>query len=221
MVFCKTHRPGGESMKNYNWIDIEELPVRANLKVVRINDPDYGMTQDEINDRDEFIRCFILQDFEAILRVPAQRLERDFFIENWEESAFNTIDYFRDYPQNRFYRYAYRMRKIMEQVEHLAILHSCISDPEGRKRTQRRYKNLVEEEFRNKALGLISRYKMVSDEQIKDRIRAKVAKLNRRIMQCKRVWEQYAPTTFENGTAFSSHSKCGTPIGPIEHSRKA
>ena len=114
MVFCKTHRPGGESMKNYNWIDIEELPVRANLKVVRINDPDYGMTQDEINDRNEFIRCFILQDFEAILRVPAQRLERDFFIENWEESAFNTIDYFRDYPQNRFYRYAYRMRKIME-----------------------------------------------------------------------------------------------------------
>ena len=201
-------------MKNYNWIDIEELPVRANLKVVRINDPDWGMTQDEINDRDEFIRCFILQDFETILRLPAQKLESDFFIENWEESAFNTIDYFRDYPQNRFYRYAYRMRKIMEEVQHLAILHSCISDPEGRKRTQRRYKNLVEDEFRNKALGLISRYKMVSDEQIKDRIRVKVAKLNRRIMQCKRVWEQYAPPLLKMGPPFRVIQSVELPLVP-------
>ena len=198
-------------MKNYDWIDIEELPVRANLKVVRTNDPNWGMTKDEIDDRNEFIRCYILQDFEAILRLPVQKLERDFFIENWEESAFNTIDYYRDYPQNRFYRYAYRIRKIMEEVQHLAILHSCISDPEGRKRTESRYKNLVEDEFRNKAVALISRYKMVSDEQIRNRIRGKVAELNRRIMQCKRVWEQYAPPLlkwdrfFESLQVWNSH----------------
>jgi hypothetical protein len=190
-------------MKNYDWIDSEELPVRADLKVVRINDPDFGLTQDEIDDRDEFIRCYILQDFEAILRLPVQRLESDFFIENWRESAFNTIDYYRDYPQNRFYRYAYKIRKIMEEVKHLAILYSCISDPEGRIRIQSRYKNLVEDEFRNKAVALISRYKMVSDEQIRNRIRSKVAELNERIMQCKRVWEQYAPP-FKMGPLFES-----------------
>jgi hypothetical protein len=40
-----------------NWIDKDELPVRADLYVAKINDPDYGMTQDEIDDRNEFIRC--------------------------------------------------------------------------------------------------------------------------------------------------------------------
>ena len=41
-----------------NWIDKEELPVRADLQVAKINDPDYGMTQEEIDDRNEFIRCY-------------------------------------------------------------------------------------------------------------------------------------------------------------------
>jgi hypothetical protein len=188
-------------MNSHDWIDSEELPVRADLKVVRINDPDYGLTQDEINDRDEFIRCYILQDFEAILRLPAQRLEHDFFIENWRESAFNTIDYYRDYPQSRYYAHAYRLRKIMEQVEHLAILHSCISDTEGRKRAESRFKKLVDDEFKDKAVALINRYKREADKQTRERIKAKVAELNTRIRQCKKVWEQHAPTTFENGTA--------------------
>jgi hypothetical protein len=40
-----------------SWIDKEELPVRAELQVAKTNDLDYGMTQDEIDDRNEFIRC--------------------------------------------------------------------------------------------------------------------------------------------------------------------
>ena len=43
-----------------NWIAEEELPVRANLKVIRRNDPDYGLTEEEIQDRNEFIRCLQL-----------------------------------------------------------------------------------------------------------------------------------------------------------------
>jgi hypothetical protein len=34
-----------------NWIDEEKLPVSADLQVAKINDPDYGMIQDEIDDR--------------------------------------------------------------------------------------------------------------------------------------------------------------------------
>ena len=78
-------------------IDPNEIPIRANLKVLHINDPDFGMTEDEINDRNEFIRCYILKDFEAILTIPA-KYKKDFFIENWEQSAFNTEDYYRLYP---------------------------------------------------------------------------------------------------------------------------
>ena len=60
-----------------NWIDENELPVRSDLKVVNINDPDYGMTQDEIDDRNEFIRCYILSCFEALLTIPQQKYEYD------------------------------------------------------------------------------------------------------------------------------------------------
>ena len=56
-----------------NWIDKEELPVRADLQVVKIKDPDYRMTQDEIEDRNEFIRCYILSGFEALLTIPVKK----------------------------------------------------------------------------------------------------------------------------------------------------
>ena len=49
----------------------EDLPVRANLKVIRINAPDYGLTDDEIQDRNEFIRCYLLNELgAALLRRP-------------------------------------------------------------------------------------------------------------------------------------------------------
>ena len=78
-------------------IDQNELPVRANLKVIHLNDPDFGMTEDEINDRNEFVRCYILKDFEAILSIPI-KYEKEFFIDNWQHSAFNTEDFYRLYP---------------------------------------------------------------------------------------------------------------------------
>ena len=53
-----------------SWIDQEELPVRANLKAIRKNDPDYGLSQDEIMDRNEFVRCYLLQDYELLLMIP-------------------------------------------------------------------------------------------------------------------------------------------------------
>ena len=115
-----------------NWIDENELPVRADLQVVKINDPDYTMTQDEIEDRNEYIRCYILSGFEALLTIPVKKLESDFFVENWEESAFNTEDYYRMYPNTGFNRYSFRIKKILQEVEHLAILYSCISDNQGR-----------------------------------------------------------------------------------------
>ena len=94
------------------WIDDDELPTRASLKVIRLNDPDYGMTQDEIDNRNEFIKCYIQRDFEALLMIPVEKIERDFFIDNWEESAFNTEDFYRLYP-GTFNKYAYKIKKIM------------------------------------------------------------------------------------------------------------
>jgi len=176
-----------------NWIDENELPVRADLQVVKINDPDYTMTQDEIEDRNEYIRCYILSGFEALLTIPVNKYESDFFIENWEESAFNTEDYYRMYPKMGFNRYSFRIKKILQEVEHLAILYSCISDNQGRQRTFNRYKTLVDKEFRNKALFLIGKYRITNDSEERLALREKISEMNKRILQCKKIWEQYAP----------------------------
>ena len=176
-----------------NWIDEDELPVRADLKVVKINDPDYGMSQDEIDDRNEFIRCYILSGFEALFTIPQQKFEGDFFVEDWQDSAFNTEDYYRMYPNMGFNRYSFRIKKILQEVEQLAILYSCISHSQGRQRTFNRYKNLVDKEFRNKALFLAGRCRITNDSQKRIEIGEKISELNKRILQCKKLWEQHAP----------------------------
>ena len=175
------------------WIDEESLPNPATLKVIRKNDPWYGMSEEEVEDRREFIRCYINKDFEILLQIPIPPRENEFWFTSYQdflESAFNTYDYQKD--QRPFNKYAYRIKKIMEEVKDLAILHSSISQPEGKANTLRRFENLVENEFRDRLLGLVERYQRLMDEEKRYPIRRKIAELNRRILQCQKIWEQYA-----------------------------
>ena len=100
--------------------------------VVRKNDPDYGFSDDEIQDRIEFIRCYLLNDYQVLLMIPRQDYEDDFFVQDClvmddNYSAFNTVDFKNTLrPLNK---YGYAIKKIMEHVKDLAIMHSCISHP--------------------------------------------------------------------------------------------
>jgi hypothetical protein len=174
-------------------IDEEELPVSAYLKVIRESDPDYGMTQDEVMDRNEFIRCVILKGFETLRMIPMQTFENDFFVEDWQESAFNTQDFLRLHPQAPFNKYAYKIKKVMEKVKDLAIYHSCISSPQGRKNVWMRYKSLVESEFEGRAKFLSHKLQNTKTQAQREQINGRILELNKRIMQCKKIWEQYAP----------------------------
>ena len=179
-----------------SWISEEEVPVRANLKVLRQNNPNHGLTEDEIKDRQEFIRCHLLSEFELLTTIPKQENEDDFFIadctvDDPEYSAFNTVDYQR--TQRPFNKYHYAMKKIMERVRDLATMHSSISDGKGRQETYRRYEALVDREFRDRLLGLADRYKVEADEERRYWMKRKIAELSRRIMECKRIWARYAP----------------------------
>ena len=134
-----------------NWIDEKELPIKANLEVVWRNDSNYGLTEDEIHDRNEFIRCHLLSEFQLLIMIPKQDKKDDFFIadctvDNSEYSAFNTVDFQK--TQRPFNKYAYAMKKIMERIKELAIMHSSISDEDGRRATYQRYEVLVDREFR-------------------------------------------------------------------------
>jgi hypothetical protein len=151
------------------------------------------MSEEEVEDHKEFIRCYLLKDFELILQIPIQPRENDFWTPNhpdFLESAFNTWDFQR--TQRPFNKYAWGIRKVLEQVRDLAILHSSISQAEGRANIQKRYENLVDNEFRDRLQGLFQRYQKAWTEEQGYEIKKKIAELNRRILQCQKIWQQYA-----------------------------
>ena len=179
-----------------SWIAEEELPVTAQLKVIRQNGPDYGLTEDELDERNEFVQWYLLQDYVPLLAVPRQASEAGFFIPevdvtSAEYSAFNTHD-FQD-GLKPFNKYGYAMKKIMERVRDLAILHSSLSSEEGRLNMQRRYEAFLEAKFRGRLAYLIERCQMTDDPDRKLELKQKIAELTRRIMEAKRIWERYAP----------------------------
>ena len=179
-----------------NSIDENELPVSARLKVIRTNNPNYGLTEDEIQDRNEFIFCYLMKDYSLFRMIPKQEKENDFFIADFdvndsEYSAFNSIDFQR--MLKPFDKYGYAMKKIMERVKDLALLYSVISATEGRKNTYQRFESLLEIEFRSRLMSLIKRYNETASHEKKFLLKGRIGELNRRIIEAKKIWEQHAP----------------------------
>jgi len=174
----------------------EELPVRAGIKVVRRNSSDYGLSEDEIADRNEFIRCYLAREFELLMMIPSPAQEENFFIPDYHASddaysAFNTHDFQRTLKP--FDKFGYAMKKIKERVEAIAILHSVISREEGRENTFRRFNALVEFEFREPLFSYVDRYKAAKTDEQRQRLKQKIGELNRRILEAKKAWERLAP----------------------------
>jgi len=179
-----------------NFIPEEELPVRAGIKVIRRNGPDYGLSEDEIADRHEFIRCHLAREYELLMMLPVETEGNDFFVSDFHVtdeaySAFNTVDFQR--TQKPFDKYGYAMKKIMGRVQDLAILHSVISHEKGRENTLERFKSLVELEFRERLFRYIDRYKAAKTDDQKVSLKQKIGEMNRRMIECKKIWEQFAP----------------------------
>lgn len=181
------------------YIPEEELPVRAGLKIERQNDPDYGLSQDEIMDRAEFVRCYLLREYELLMMIPAEAGEDDFFVPDFHVaddgySAFNTVDFQRN--MKPFDKYGYAMKKVMERVKALATLHSCINREEGRQNIIRRFDSLIEFEFREPLFRYVSRFREAKTDEQKEKLKRKIGDLNRRIIEAKATWEQFAPIAF-------------------------
>jgi hypothetical protein len=178
------------------YIPEEELPVRTGIRVERQSDPDYGLSDDEIADRNEFIRCYLLREFEFLMMLPGSEDESGFFIPDCHVtddaySAFNTIDFQKTIKP--FDKYGYAMKKIMDRVKALAILHSSISREEGRQNIVRRFNSLIEFEFREPLFSNVDRFKAAKTEEQKERLKRKIGDLNRRILEARTTWERYAP----------------------------
>lgn len=180
-----------------NCIPEESLPPRAGLKVIRSTDPYYGLDADEIQDRIEFIRCYLMREFEVLLLIPKQEKKDDFFVPDITTvdpgySAFNTVDF-----QNRrrpFDKYGYAMKKIMERVRNLAIMHSSISNPVERDMVAQRFENYLDIKFRDRLAELIVQYKNARGIESRSKLKRKIAELNRRILETRKIWARYAPS---------------------------
>ena len=174
----------------------EELPARVGLRVERKSDPDYGLSEDEIADRNEFIRCYLVRELELLMMLPGNEKDTDFFIPDCDVtdeaySAFNTVDFQKS--MKPFDKYGYAMKKIMDRVKALAILHSSISREEGRQNIARRFDSLSEFELREPLFSYVDRFKATKTEERKESLKKKIGDINRMIHEARKTWEQYAP----------------------------
>ena len=175
------------------WMEEETHPKVRRVTVIRKSSPWYGMSDEEIEDRREFIRCYLLKDLAPILQIQVHTTENDFWFashQDFIESPFNTWDFQK--MRRPFDKYDYRVKKVLEQVKDLALLYSCISQPEGRKNIQTRFENLVNQEFRNTLLEMVERHRRTFDEERRFQLRHKIARLSRYIIECKGIWQRYS-----------------------------
>jgi hypothetical protein len=178
------------------FIPEEELPVTAGIRIIRQNDPDYGLSDDEIADRNEFIRCHLARELELLMILPGNKEGTDFLIPDCHVtdeaySAFNTVDF--QNTMKPFDKYGYAMKKIIERVKALAILHSSISREEGRQNIVRRFDSLIEFELREPLFSHVDRFKATKTEERKESLKKKIGDINRMIHEARKTWERYAP----------------------------
>jgi hypothetical protein len=135
------------------------------------------------------------KDFEILLSIPIQADSEDYFIEDfvpldYQYSAFNTHDF-----QNAvkpFVKYGYTMRKIMERIQDLAIMHSSVNNPVDRTAVIKRYENYLDYHFRDRLAVSIVKLKNCRYDK-KPAFRRKIAEPVRQITEAKEIWERYVP----------------------------
>jgi hypothetical protein len=174
-----------------SWIAQEEIPRRANLKVIKSFDPYEGMDLDEIEAYLEFRSWYMAKDHAVLLLIPKPFVEKNFWPEPDDavSFAYGSVDFQR--LRGDFDKHAYRFQQIVKRVKDLAQTYSCISHDEGKNNIQARYEALVNREFRDKVIELAQAYhtrRLSIDGH--DAIKAKIKKLNCHIATCKKVWKQ-------------------------------
>ena len=173
------------------WIDEEDLPQRANLRPIRRFDDIYPKDEEEREAYWDFVHWYLNQDFQALMSIPKPP-EQDFWMFEHDDSIsfhYSSIDYQRAHP---FDKYAYKLRKIYERIEDLALLHSCISEEGGKANITKRFEKLINEEFRNKAVMLLENYRRYPHLMNKKKLFMRIARLNSRVQRCKDIWQKCA-----------------------------
>lgn len=177
------------------WIVESELPNNRALKALRLNHPNHGLTEDEIEERNEFIAWFLRQELTLLDIIPTPESDNSFFIADLEVtdteySAFNTHDYQRMKSRPNWAVIA--KQKLIDRVQELALLHSCISQEAGKANTKERFKKFLEDEFQEKLEKLAQRLHKAKDSAGQADIRCKIGQIQRQILELHQVWAEHA-----------------------------
>ena len=139
-------------------------------------------------------------DWLEIIQLP--KTKSDFYLlKQFEEtpngkvidvSAFNTMDFLRGQEDFEFDKYRYFTDKVAEKAEDLAIMHSCITDAEGRNNVRKRFEALVNSKFGNSASWLTARIKECNDLGEMSELVDKLHEKNRQIRRLQSIWNKYA-----------------------------
>ena len=179
-----------------DWIHEQDLTSNAALKPVNKFDELYPESEEEQQAYWDFIHWAINREHALLLYIRKQPNENDFWQLDLDEtgtdvSAFNTADFERLHNYS-FDKYAYKIKKIYEKVQDLGLLHSCVSTKEGKTNIHRRFRNLIESEFKERAEILVETYKKYPQLISKEKVFDKVTELNINIRKCNRIWHQHA-----------------------------
>jgi len=173
------------------WIVEEDLPPRPGLKPIREFSSLDIDNEEERQAYWDFVHWFMAQDYALLLSIPKPP-ENDFWTFEHDDAIsfhYSSIDYQKAHP---FDRYAFRLRKIYEKVDDLALLHSCICQEEGKLNIRKRFKKLVDDEFRNRLLMLFETYRKYPHLINKEKLFARISELNGRILRCEHIWRKRA-----------------------------
>jgi len=146
----------------------------------------------------EIESLLFMNEWLDILQIP--KIKSDFFLlRQFEEcsngkmtdvSAFSSVDFLRNLPE--FDKYKYFTDKVAERVEDLAIMHSCISDEDGRQKVKEKFVALINNKYRNYALRLVAMIKSTNDEGRKEELMDKMREQNKQIRRLNAIWNKYA-----------------------------
>ena len=177
-------------------IQFENEPVHPNLKPIKMRDGIYPKDLDDRNAYWDFINWYLAQEHAILLMIPKTGIESDFWNNDVDEfgvevSAFNTHDYERHHPR-QFNMDQYICNKIYEKVMDLALLHSVIKDAYGKENIKYRFMNLVDRKFRDQIFFLIEIHEKYPSKMTESKLKKEVAKINRKIINCKKIWDDNA-----------------------------
>jgi hypothetical protein len=176
----------------------EDLPRRPGLRAIRKFDGLYPEDEDERRAYWDFIGWFMRRDWALLECVPVKKKDGwfpPFQIEEVGTELFNDVSHFNtmDFEGLSGFRFDFvywRHRMVLDRIRDLAITYSVLSDVGGKDRTFRRFRRLVEGEYRDEAVMVAEHLRRHGVWLNRARAVARIEILNRKIRDCKRVWRE-------------------------------